>query len=37
MAGENGRVSPEQALRVAQGGDVLYREMIAIAELYAEL
>lgn len=37
MAGENGRVSPDQAQRVAQGGDALYREMIAIAELYAEL
>ena len=37
MARENGRVSPDQALRVAQAGDLLYRDMIAIAELYAAL
>lgn len=37
MARENGRVSPEQALRMAQAGDLIYRDMIAIAELYAAL
>ena len=37
MASQNGRASPEQAQRVARAGDALYRECVAIAELYAEL
>ncbi len=37
MASQNGRTSPEHVQRVARAGDALYRECVAVAELYAEL
>ncbi len=36
-ASQNGRASREQVLRVARVGDALYRDMVAIAEMYAAL
>ena len=37
MASQNGRASREQVLRIARVGDGLYRDMVAIAEMYAAL